>query len=144
EVWQIWKDDTCEAHLIASVDTVKASACWRTFDAQGKGIVWAVLDTGIKSSHPHFKTYNNIDQSLSQNFSMSPDAEDHAGHGTHVAGIIAGCAKRSDPDPKFRVATYLEDESNPKIDDLDASPCGIAPMTKLVNVKVLNDDGSGS
>src|SRR5664279_84050 len=43
-VYQIWKDETCYAHLLSSVDTVKASACWRTFEARGKGIVWAVLD----------------------------------------------------------------------------------------------------
>src|SRR5207253_8615679 len=40
-VYQIWTDERCDAHLLSSVDTVKASAGWRTFEARGKGITWA-------------------------------------------------------------------------------------------------------
>ena len=144
EVYQIWKDDRCRSHLLSSTETVKAAASWRTFDAQGKGITWAVLDTGIRYEHPHFKTYDNIDRQLSTNLSSSPDEEDVNGHGTHVAGIIAGCAGRGDGDSGLRVATYLEDETNPKIEPLNGCPRGVAPLAKLVNVKVLDDDGSGS
>src|ERR1051325_2429760 len=31
-VYQIWTDERCDAHLLSSVDTVKASAGWRTFE----------------------------------------------------------------------------------------------------------------
>ena len=55
-VYQIWKDETTYGHLLRSVDTVKAASCWRTFDARGKGITWAVMDTGINAAHPHFAT----------------------------------------------------------------------------------------
>lgn len=144
EVYQIWKDDRCQSHLLSSTETVKAAASWRTFDAKGKGITWAVLDTGIRYDHPHFKTFDNIDRQLSKNLSSSPDEEDVNGHGTHVAGIIAGCAGRGDADSGLRVATYLEDEENPKIDALNGWPSGVAPLAKLVNVKVLDDDGTGS
>src|SRR5260370_21696921 len=82
EVWQIWKDDQTQAHLLTSVETVKATACWRTFDARGKGITWAVLDSGIQYGHPHFKQFDNIDTSLSKNFSPSANDEDVYGHGT--------------------------------------------------------------
>ena len=68
---KIWRDDTCHAHLLSSAETVKATACWRTFGCRGSGITWAVLDTGIRSDHPHFKTNNNINKQLSKNFSNS-------------------------------------------------------------------------
>ena len=70
-VYQIWKDETTYGHLLRSVDTVKATSCWRTFDARGKGITWAVMDTGINAAHPHFASLNTIDSALSRNFSSS-------------------------------------------------------------------------
>src|SRR5438105_4318689 len=64
EVYQIWLDDQCKAHLLQSCDTIKASASWRAFEARGKGITWAVMDTGIRYDHPHFRLYDNIDTQL--------------------------------------------------------------------------------
>jgi serine protease AprX len=141
-VYQIWTDETCYAHVLASVDTVKASACWRTFNARGKGIVWAVLDTGVKADHPHFD--NNIDPALSKNFSNSKTLDDCNGHGTHVAGIIAGCARPKADQQPYRASTLVEDEDDPEIADLPACPSGVAPLTTIISVKVLDDDGSGS
>jgi subtilisin family serine protease len=144
EVRQIWKDDQTEAHLLSSAETVKATACWRTFDARGKGITWAVLDTGIQYDHPHFKQFDTIDQALCKNFSASINAQDVYGHGTHVAGIIAGSPEKAQSGAAFRVSRSIEDQDDLKIENLEAIPSGIAPLAKLVNVKVLNDDGSGS
>ena len=67
-VYQIWKDETTYGHLLSSVDTVKASSCWRTFDARGKGITWAVMDTGINAAHPHFATTEHRGQHSEQEF----------------------------------------------------------------------------
>jgi len=139
-VYQIWKDQTCYAHLLSSVDTVKASACWRTFDARGKGITWAVMDTGIKATHPHFD--NNVNLPLSRNFSNSKTLEDCNGHGTHVAGIIAGAAKPKDS--PYKAATLVEWQDDPEIVDLEGCPSGIAPLAQLINLKVLDDDGTGA
>lgn len=139
-VYQIWKDQTCYAHLLTSVDTVKASACWRTFDARGKGITWAVMDTGIKASHPHFN--NNVNPTLSRNFSNSKTLEDCNGHGTHVAGIIAGCAHPKDT--PYKAATLVEWQDDPAIVDLEGCPSGVAPLAQLINLKVLDDNGTGS
>ena len=144
EVYQIWLDDRCEMHLLQSCDTIKASACWRTFEARGKGITWAVMDTGIRYDHPHFLLYGNIDKELSRNFSASPTDQDKVGHGTHVAGIIAGNPAVPTAGAGYTVATYLENETDPRIDLLDGCPSGIAPMARLINVKVLDDDGGGS
>jgi len=141
-VYQIWKDETCFAHILSSVDTIKASACWRTFDARGKGITWAVLDTGVKADHPHFD--NTVNLSLSKNFSNSQTLDDCNGHGTHVAGIIAGAARPKADGQPYRAATLVEWQDDPEITDLPACPSGVAPLTKIINVKVLDDDGTGS
>lgn len=141
-VYQIWKDDTTYGHLLVSADTIKATASWKTFEARGNGVTWAVLDSGIKSDHPHFKQFKNIDQTLSNNFSNSDTPEDRLGHGTAVAGIIAGAAEERPQ--KYRVATQVEERDEPLVANLDGLPSGIAPAAKIVNVKVLDDDGTGS
>ncbi len=140
-VERIWRDHKCYAHLLDSVDTVKASACWRTFGFRGEGITWAVLDTGIRAEHPHFQTHATVDAALSKNFSNSRTLDDVEGHGTHVAGIIAGEAPAGG---KYNVATMEEDSDAPVVKDLAGLPSGVAPMAKLVNVKVLDDDGTGA
>jgi subtilisin family serine protease len=143
EVHRIWLDEKCQAHVLQSCETVKATACWRTFDANGRGITWAVMDTGIRYDHPHFQQYANIDRQLSKNFSSSASDQDKNGHGTHVAGIIAGAAPKLDKG-SYNVATFLEDENTPNVETLDGLPSGVAPQTKLINLKVLDDDATGS
>jgi serine protease AprX len=141
-VHRIWMDQKIYSHLLESVDTLKASASWRTFDARGKGISWAVLDTGIRSDHPHFQGVLNVD--LSKNFSNAPTLEDKNGHGSHVAGIISGCAKPKADGTRFKAATYLEEQDDPDIIELNGYPSGVAPLASLINIKVLDDDGTGS
>jgi serine protease AprX len=144
-VYQLWLDETTYGHLLSSADTVKATSCWRTFDARGKGITWAVMDTGINADHPHFATWNTVDKSLSKNFSSSDALDDREGHGTHVAGIIAGMVPAWEAGKPYRAATFTEEQGdNPQIVDLTGPPSGVAPLAKLLNIKVLNDDGTGS
>lgn len=144
-VYQIWKDDTTYGHLLTSADTIKATSCWRTFEARGKGITWAVMDTGIRAEHPHFAAWSTVDITLSKNFSSSDTFDDREGHGTHVAGIIAGMAPSAVEGKPYRAATSVEEQAdNPQIVDLTAYPSGIAPQARLINVKVLNDDATGS
>jgi subtilisin family serine protease len=52
----------------------------------GDGIVVAVLDTGIDSSHPAFAGVELVQQ----NFTADPNGADTHGHGTHCAGTIFG------------------------------------------------------
>lgn len=143
-IYQIWLDQTCYTHLLSSADTIKATACWRTFEARGKGITWAVLDTGIRADHPHFAQFQNIRAELNHNFSNSNTLDDENGHGTHVAGIIAGAVTLKDGQPPYQAATFVEDEDEPEIVPLNGCPSGVAPMAKLVNVKVLDKDGTGA
>lgn len=84
--------------------------------ARGNNVRVAVLDTGIDSTHPDLA--GKI--VASKNFSQSSSLGDMAGHGTHVAGIIAANA------------------------DNGLGVAGVAYSASLMNVKVLGDDGSGS
>jgi serine protease AprX len=144
-VYQIWKDETTYGHLLSSIDTIKATSCWRTFDARGQGITWAVMDTGIHADHPHFAALKSVDMILSKNFSSSDTLDDREGHGTHVAGIIAGAAPAWAEGKPYHAATFVEEQGNdPQVIELTAAPSGVAPLAKLVNVKVLNDAGTGS
>src|SRR5258708_950363 len=56
----IWPDFPIAARLTKSVSTVKADAARRSFSADGSGIVWAVLDSGIQGDHIHFVLHSNL------------------------------------------------------------------------------------
>lgn len=81
----------------------------------GGGVKVGVLDTGIDLNHPDLQ--DNIKGGINIiNPRRSPD--DDNGHGTHVAGIIAGV-------------------------DNEIGVLGTAPQTWLYAVKVLNRQGAG-
>jgi thermitase len=79
----------------------------------GSGIVVAVLDTGIDQNHEDLagKVVTEV------NLTDSPTSDDIYGHGTHVAGIIAASSNNG------------------------VGIAGIAPGSRLMNVKVAGDDG---
>jgi len=90
---------------------------------QGEGAVVAVIDTGINTGHPDLAP--NIDFARSYAFVPStlgagyPPYEDDYFHGSHVAGIIAGAIN-------------------------DVGIQGVAPRAKIVAIKVMDSEGSGS
>ncbi len=81
-----------------------------------KNLKVAVLDTGIQYTHPNLKEFVNT--ALGKNFTSNDpcDFMDRAGHGTHVAGIIASYGQVS----------------------------GVMKYATLIPIKVLNDSGVGS
>ena len=87
-------------------------------DGQGIGI--AVVDSGIA---PHSALANRVVANVSF-VTGDPEMTDGFGHGTHVAGIIAGS-----PAAASGVTTEYAG--------------GVAPRAKLINVRVLGADGSG-
>jgi subtilisin family serine protease len=117
-IFRAWPDYRLDPQIDRSAPTVKADAAWRAYDARGHGIVWAVIDSGIDASHPHFnaleifkegrgeKVPDGLTSKLHRDFSFLVRPEivsaetvgaqsalvDEKGHGTHVAGIISGCS----------------------------------------------------
>ncbi|MBM3266557.1 MAG: S8 family serine peptidase [Candidatus Sericytochromatia bacterium] len=98
------------------LDRVGAEQAWSVTD--GKGIVVAVVDTGVDYTHPDLK-----DQVVGKGHSFvnnRPDGLDEQGHGTHVAGTIA--------------AQYNNNEG----------VVGVAKGAKILPVQVLSASGGGS
>ena len=52
-----WPDYVLYAQVDRSAPTVKVDAARRAFNANGSGIVWAVIDTGIDAAHGHFSSW---------------------------------------------------------------------------------------
>ena len=82
---------------------------------EGEGIVIAIIDTGVDYNHPDLK--DNIIGG--KDFTGKGDFMDGNGHGTHVAGTI--CATNS-----------------------GSGIVGVAPKAKILALKALDDEGSGS
>ncbi|MFF8810991.1 S8 family peptidase [Streptomyces pactum] len=80
-------------------------------DTAGEGVTAYVIDTGVRVTHKDFegRAVSGFDAVDNDN-----DADDGNGHGTHVAGTIAGAEH------------------------------GIAKKAKIVAVRVLDDQGSGT
>ena len=51
-IYRVWPDFPVHPLIDTSCATVKADAARRSFDATGRGITWAVLDSGIDADHP--------------------------------------------------------------------------------------------
>ena len=153
-IQRIWYDHPINPLIDKSVSTVKADAALRAFLAEGKDIVWAVIDSGIDQNHQHFGTKETLKVTLPvqhcdftiPNGAGSPTAlVDNFGHGTHVAGIIAGAYVSDGVKPKAKARrTKLVKGSQVDTFEEDLSQiAGMAPSCTLVSLKVLDDNGNG-
>jgi serine protease AprX len=154
-IQRIWYDHPVSPLIDKSVSTVKADAALRAFLAEGKGIVWAVIDSGIDQDHQHFGDKKTLTVTLPvQHWDFTiPNGSgsltalvDKFGHGTHVAGIIAG-AYVSDavkPKAKARRSKLVNGNQVDTFDEDLSQIAGMAPSCTLVSLKVLNDQGKGS
>lgn len=157
-IFHVWPDFEIRALLTRSVSTVKADAALTSFAAGGRNIVWAVLDSGVQGDHPHFRKHDTLslpEPLRHRDFTVGPeDAEqpllDEFGHGTHVAGIIAGELSVADlprdgNTHEVTAVTRRRDESGQIVHELVpvTSIRGVAPECRILSVKVLGADGSG-
>lgn len=148
-IFRIWESQKVHPLTTESIRTVKANAAHNSFGAFGEKIVWAVLDSGVDATHPHFSLHHNLalDAPLSaHSCSFSPASlpwdQDAFGHGTHVAGIIAG---ESDPAAEPQAAIQAPSDSGDSSYHLRPVPGikGMAPRAKLLILRVLDDNGDG-
>jgi len=111
-VFRIWHNRDIKHMVDTSKATTKSSAASHLFNAEGEGITWAVLDTGIKDDHKYFtenkdsppivkeskklyfKDGTPVITDIKFNFTNEPH-NDSVGHGTHVAGIIRKLAPKT-------------------------------------------------
>ena len=153
-IFHIWPDFEISACINRSIATVKADAAQTSFSARGAGITWAVMDSGIQHDHPHFATHHNIDKdsSLHKDFTVDGGGpfDDQNGHGTHVAGIIAGEWRVTPGTPEaerpLAISRYLKRNSE-DVEYLETRLPGIsgmAPQCMLVSLRVLDEDGKGA
>lgn len=163
-IYRVWKDQLIEACITKSIATIKADASQRAFNCCGEDIVWAVLDSGIDAKHPHFvpppgsMRQPTVDPDLSFDFSdeATDGLSDEFGHGTHVAGIIAGewpstpGAAGETPALPLVATEALKEGSDPDgkpATEVHVTPVakisGMAPRARLASIKVLNKTGVG-
>jgi serine protease AprX len=103
--------------------SIRADSAWSR--ATGRGVGVAVIDTGIAGDLPDFQTPRNGSRVIASAVTnpCARDANDQYGHGTHVAGLIAGNG-----------LVYNN--------GLHGKYMGVAPRANLVSVKVSDDDGN--
>jgi hypothetical protein len=126
-VYSVWRSAEKRKLLDRSHGPLKADAARNSYQASGRGVTWAVLDTGARFDHPHFDlgdgasvidaVYDCTRPGKPKKIT-NPKKADPDGHGSHVAGIVAG---------------WSEDERYQ----------GVAPDARLVVYKVLDDEGAG-
>ncbi|TWU09728.1 S8 family peptidase [Allorhodopirellula heiligendammensis] len=136
-IYAMWRSSTMKKLIHRSHRAIAADASRASFNSKGKAITWAVLDTGCRFDHPHFQRRRGVDidsyddsliidvldcttPSHELESNTYPIDSDPDGHGTHVCGIITGRGK----------------ERKVRYD-------GVAPKTRLLVYKVLNDHGVG-
>ena len=102
---------------------IRADSAW--YRATGRGVGVAVIDTGIAGDTPDFQTASGGSRVIASAVTnpCARDANDQYGHGTHVAGLIAGNG-----------LVYGN--------SLRGKYMGVAPRANLVSVKVSDDDGN--
>lgn len=138
QIERVWRDAGKRALIYASSQTIQARPANLGYEANGVGIGWAVLDTGIRADHPHFHDHRNVvmqwdcTERGKAAIRYAPghpkfDSLDDNGHGTHVAGIIAG---------EYRDRLVVGQD--------EVKFQGMAPKARLYGFKVLDDNGRGN
>lgn len=96
---------------------LKMPEVWLNYGTGSADVHVAVLDTGVDYDHPDLKDRVILGPDY---IDRDNDPKDRHGHGTHVAGIIAASLNNNE------------------------GVAGVAPNVKIMAIRVLGEDGSGS
>ena len=124
--------DWCpNALATAYVQSTRADKAWTDSQtpATGAGVGVAVIDTGIAGDLPDFAAVDGSSRVIATAVTNpnATTATDRYGHGTHVAGLVAGNGRRlASADPLYN--RYI----------------GTAPDAHLVSIKASDDDGNST
>jgi serine protease AprX len=150
-IHRMWPNFQVGGLAIRSIVATKCQAAHRSFNATGRGLVWAVLDSGVQGDHAHFARHGNLARMPHRSFLNGGSVADKdplvddSGHGTHVAGILAGEQTLDEAQPALVAATWYQDDSgNTKaIPQRFHAIMGMAPECELLSCKVLRADTTG-
>jgi serine protease AprX len=110
--------------------SIRAEKAWSA-GYTGKGVGVAVIDTGIQGNLPDFQVSQTDPTSrviaTAVTNPAATTASDTFGHGTHVAGLIAG-----------------NGTNRPAGDPLNGKYAGVAPDANLIAIKASDDAGNAS
>ncbi|MEW8971457.1 MAG: S8 family serine peptidase, partial [Mesobacillus sp.] len=106
-ILSIYTNDELEYFLRDSRALIGAEAVWNDLGYTGEGVTVAVIDSGIDATHPDLqygeKVIQNVKFVVGDLFGNEPlylenqlNTDTTSGHGTHVAGTIAGSGTSSD------------------------------------------------
>jgi serine protease AprX len=115
--------------------SIRATTIWNSRssgrESIGTGIGVAVIDTGIQGDLPDFRVSQSDSRSrVIASAVVNPNATtpgDEYGHGTHVAGIVAG-----------------NGTARPSSDPLYGKYVGVAPGANLISIKASDDEGNAT
>jgi serine protease AprX len=124
-VTYISPDRSLGATLDYSANGVNAPVAWNSgWDGSGIGV--AVIDSGIDSHPDLLSTQSGQSRVLYRQSFIGGVQNDDFGHGTHVAGIVAGSGATSNVPGSSHVLS------------------GIAPNANLLDLRVLDQNGSSN
>jgi len=110
-----------------TIVAVMGDVAWQQYGLDGTGVGVAVIDSGV-FNHDDLQTADGTGSRIvySESFvAGDPSTNDAYGHGTHVAGILAGNGHDSQNG-------YQEQYS------------GLAPNANIINLRVLDANGAGT
>ncbi|HKF22584.1 MAG TPA: S8 family peptidase [Candidatus Angelobacter sp.] len=110
-----------------AIPPVMGDLARQQFGMDGTGIGVAVIDSGVYN-HPDLQSADGTTSRIVYSESFvpgDPSPNDAFGHGTHVAGIIAGNGRRSQS-------------------GYDRQYVGLAPNANIINLRVLDANGAGT
>ncbi|HOO11821.1 MAG TPA: S8 family peptidase [Bacillota bacterium] len=118
EVEYVTSDTKVFIHMDVARETIREDRV-APIKYTGKGVGVAVIDTGV-APHPDLVEPNNRIIAFKDYVNQKKEPYDDNGHGTHVAGCIAGNGFGS-----------------------EGKYAGIAPKANIIAIKTLNSEGSG-